>query len=544
VDIADSFWQLANIAYEGVNRGLDAGEAWQQAVNLKQAAIAGDSAEGAREHSLQSRASNLYSSYYLVPDALSGMFSRRRTATDVSPYGYLTRDLNLREMYLLQGNDLIQSATAVMAQKVKTTSYVIEGPSRTAKRANEMLLNSDLGNGWDILIPKTVQDYCLQDNGFFWEVIWSDASRAVTTLEYPSPGAEIVGFAHMDAGRCRRTGDPEHPVIYQSLTGSMHRIHWSRIVFEADMPNPDERYLGRGFCALSRCLSTARAAIRYSTYRDELLDDLPPLGLLIMRNVNVEFWTKAKAIFGQQRTAEGQYFFSNVMPLFSMDATKPVEAELTPFKSLWENFTEKDFYDKAIDFVAMGFGLDRQDLAPLNTAGIGSGAQSNVLSRKSQGKGIGNMLTSLERKINELLPSSVTFKFDFHDDEEDMQQAHLRNQKAETILALTTGNPTPIDPNTGAVANAGIISRQEARQILVHEIPEWSQYILTPDDGEAQFTDIDDEALAPADRQLQAATKALKRYGRPIKLHKSGKITSVPKEYKRIMNQMRWGING
>lgn len=537
-----------------------------------------DGLDPANAASIQARANTLGGQGFIDNDIVNSMFYRQRTETDIAPYGWGGRDVQMRRMFTLQGNDLIQAAVTATVQKVQSTEWIIDGPKRTAAQAAKLLQESDLGNGWDAFVARFVQDYLTQDNGMFWEVIWSDASADTREMGAPSAGAKIIGLAHLDSGRCRRTGIAEYPVVYLSLVGGYHKLHHSRVVFAADLPNPNERYLGRGFCAMSRCLSVAQTIIRYAAYRTELLDDVPALGLLVLQNINKQFWDSTKKEFNSQRQSNEQFIFSNLMTLFNMDPTKPAGANLIPFKGLWENFSERDFYDMAIDITAMAFGLDRQELAPLATSALGSGAQSTVLAQKSRGKGIGNILSAIERQLNRLLPESCTFHFDFHDDEQDFQKAQIRNQNAGTIIALygaSSGNakpgvmdkPKPLagdtlkafgDPglfaaNTPADAKPSapgqvppglatmpppppketLISRNQALQLLAKEIPEWADILQAEDPtGDVTYDDTELDALAGTDvndAPMPAVTKALverrtARYGAPCRITKAGKV--------------------
>lgn len=510
----------------------------------------------ARRNSVQSRAHNLLGNAYLDSSLINQLFFRQRTEVDVPPYGYLQRDLIMRRLFPLTGNSIVQAAVAIMVQKIQACEYVIEGPSRTAKGAKALIQGSDLGFGWEAYLSKWAQDYLTQDNGAFTEIIWDDGVEDEYINNGPAPGASIVGFAHLDAVRCRRTGDPDHPIIYQALTGDMHKMHRSRVIVSADLVNPNERFLGRGFCAFSRVLAMAQTLVRYEKYRVEMLDDVPPLGLLILQNINRAEWDKQDKGFQSQRLADEQYYFSNILKLFNADPSKPADAKLIPFKNLWENFDERNFYDVALDLVAMGFGLDRQDLAPLTTASMGTAAQSNVLNAKGQGKGIGNMLTVVERNMNQLLPSSCTFKFDYHDQTQDSDRAQIRDAKAKTIIQLYVTNtkaPTGMQGAVGAQAPGAqqtpgavdqatdddrLISKDEARRILVREVPEWADIITVsnPED-EVQFDDTDDEPLTPSDTgepvalQPSAIQKMIdRRYGPVVKVWKSGKVTCKRRE--------------
>ncbi len=511
--------------------------------------IVDDESDDARQNSVQSRGRNLLGNAYPDSSLLSNLFFRQRTETDIAPYGYLQRDLQMRRMWPLKGNSIIQAATSIQVQKVQNNEYAIEGPSRTVKQAQGIIKDADLGNGWDTFVSKWTQDFLTQDNGAFIEVIWDDGSEDDYILEEPAAGAKIVGIAHLDAFRCRRTGDPEHPIVYQSLTGQLHRMHRTRVIATSDMPNPNERLFGRGFCAMSRTLAIAEAVIRYEAYRSELLDDVPPLGLLVLQNINKAVWDLQEKGFQSERLANEQFFFSNILKLFNADPTKPADAKIVPFKNLWENFSEKDFYDVAIDLTAMGFGMDRQELAPLVTAAMGSGMQSGVLAAKSEGKGIATVLTHLERIINQVLPPSCTLHFDAHNDDQDEKRATVRDSKAKTIIELYNTSTKPASSMQGAIGAAPppgaspqaaqqetdddrLISKDEARRLLAREIPEWADIIVSADpNAEVSYDDTDDEPLNPTDvgesaplAASPATAKMIARYGRPCKLYKSGKM--------------------
>lgn len=543
----------------------------------------GDDIDNLLDHSLQSRSSNLWS---IDGGIMNSLFYRQRTPTDVSPYGSLGRDIQLRKLLTLKGNDLISGAVTTIVQKVQSTERIVEGPKRTANQYDKIFKYADLGLGWDSLLAKIIQDYLTTDNGMFMELIWSDADKEESINEAPKAGSTLLGIAHMDSNACMRTGDPQFPVLYQSLMGATHRLHRSRVIYAADMPSSNERLLGRGFCATSRALSMAEATVRFSQYRSELLDDIPPLGLLILSGINKTFWEQNKKEFNSERSAKEEFIFSNIMTLFGMDPSKPASANLIPFKNLWEGFDEKQFWDGAIDLVALAFQLDRQELAPINNASMGTGAQSSVLAQKARGKGIGNMLSALERMFNPLMPPSCTFKFDFHDDEQDYQVAQLRNQKVGTIISLyqaSSGNskaaptkklspmagdtlkaegdapaseeakkpadPAAPDPNanpdlSGLGASYApqnketLISWDEARQILVHEIPEWADILdVSSDEDEAMYDDTQtdpildpddaDDASEEVTKPASEAEKAKirKRYGPFVTIYgKSGKV--------------------
>src|SRR3990170_4702742 len=78
-----------------------------------------------------------------------------------------------------------------------------------------------------------------------------------------------IGIAHLDAGHCMRTSDPEYPVIYTDRNGALHKLGWWQIIPLVEMPSTIEELNGIGYCALTRILRAAQILRNISVYEDE-----------------------------------------------------------------------------------------------------------------------------------------------------------------------------------------------------------------------------------------------------------------------------------
>lgn len=463
---------------------------------------------------VQSRAHEVNGAWFGVgaPGLNRLLFYRQKSPLDIPPYGYGGRGTALRRVWRLHGADIIASALAVMIQKVQATSYNIEGPQRTVSQAQQAIDLADLGKGWLQFIAKWVIDFCTQDNGVFVEklgpgkplmrggmMVRHPDGMPVIDVSQPLVGKPI-SFSHMDSIACERTGVYEVPVRYYDINGSMHLMHYSRMFWIADMPQPDERLFGYGFCALSRCISMIQYSINSADMRNESLDNMPPLSIMALENINKEKFEEQMAAYDSDRRAVEERVLRSVLTLVSQDPTKPVNVKLTPVRQLWESYDEEKAFNVIVDTVSMAFGLDRQDLAALSTSAMGSGAQSTVLDEKSRGKGVGNVLTQVEGMMREMMPASCKFGFDRRDDEEDLKRATIRETKSRTVLWLYTGStgksggggspiggPAPaaqptdaILPPTDSPTPTSLIDRVQAQRLLMYEIPEWAD-IIDPD---------------------------------------------------------------
>jgi hypothetical protein len=490
--------------------------------------------------SVQSRAHEINGAFFGVgaPGLNRLLFYRQKTDLDIPPYGYGGRATALRRVFRLVGADVIASAIAVLIQKVQATAYVIEGPERTVRQAQQMIDLADLGKGWLQYVAKWVLDYCTQDNGAFTEILGPGKALrrngqvvrnldGTPVVDVAQPlAARALSFAHIDSIACERTGVYELPVRYYDINGSMHLLNNTRVHWVADMPQADERLFGYGFCGLSRCLSMVQYAVNWATARNESLDNMPPLSIMALENINKEVFEKQMLAYEGERQAVEETVLRSLLTLVQQDPTKPIGVKLTPVRQLWESFDEESAFRLIVNTVAMAFGLDPQDLAPLTSQAMGSGMQSTVLEDKARGKGHGTILTQLEEFMRGALPASCSFGFDFQDDQQDELRARIRESKINGIVKLAQPLvqrlPNVQDPLADLTASSpieAIINRDEAKQLLMLEIPEYAD-VLDPSRTLRDQVVVDD--MDPTLVEMQ-----MKMYGPRARYHSKSRQTVI-----------------
>ena len=457
------------------------------------------------------------------------------------------RDRDLRDFWMREGNDILQGAVTSMVKKFKAMNWTLEGPDATVKRMQDVLGNAEFGQGWGNLIGKTITDWLTQDKGAFWELIGEGDPNG------PLEGLP-VGVAHLDSGQCQLTGDPVYPVLYRNpktkycpkcsrkfetpnitqcpfdqtpLEQMTHRMHATRVVHLVDMPSPNESMKNIGFCSVSRVIASSYVLLKLAQYKNEKLSDLPQAGLLLLNNILPSQWEDAQAGHEKDRRRLGQQLWSNVMVLMGLDPEKPVSADFLNFAQLPDQFNEKEATELYINIVALSFGVDVREFWPLSAGPLGTATETLVMHQKAKGKGVGELISTIERAINwYILPKRVEFKFDFADDEEDQARAILDETKAKTILSMFL--PSPDGSET-------IASRDEVRQMLADHVSYFVPQFLEADmTGSVQADDTDpgttgDEAAPQGRKPKEPAelteAEAEKLFGRTVVMDRKGRLS-------------------
>lgn len=421
-------------------------------------------------------------------NVVGGVFYFGKMAEDeVAPWWSPMRDLNLREFWRQPGNDILQGATSSMTKKFKSMSWVLEGPERVVRQYQPRLANAEFGKGWGRLLDKSLQDYFTQDKGAFWELIGQGDPAG------PIEGA-VLGLAHLDSALCQLTGDPVYPVLFHNpKSNKPHKLHATRAVHLVDMPSPNELMNDVGFCATSRVIASAQVLLKLAKYKNEKLSDLPPAGLLLFNNIMPSQWEDQKSDYNRERRKLGQETWANVMTFFGLDPSQPVTAEFTSFANLPDQFDERSAIDIYVNIVALAFGVDIREFWPLSAGSLGTAAETLVQHQKARGKGVGEVISTLERAINwKILPPSVSFRFDFRDDEEDAQRADIAKKKIEAIMAMWK------PPSQGMQVEGFTppVSRLEIRQMLADQVAYFHEDFLevdVTDNIEASDTDQEEK---------------------------------------------------
>lgn len=349
------------------------------------------------------------------------------------------RDIALRHFVYRPNNDILAGAVSSMTKKFKAMNWKIEGPLRVVNRYQKVLTTAEFFQGWSFWLGKVLFDYLTQDKGAFTELIGAGNPNG------PIVGP-VLGMAHLDSQFCQLTGDIEFPVIYNNpKTENSHRLHTTRVAHFVDMPSPSERMYNTGFCSVSRVIGSSEILLKINRYKNEKLDDLPEAGLLIFNNVLPERWKDVKADYHRETRRLGQEHWRNVMTMFGLDPAQPASADLISFSNLPEAFNELESTTTYINILALAFGVDVREFWPMSSGALGTATESEIMHQKARGKGVGEIISMVERVINwKVLPESATFAFDFKDDQEDLLAADIDKTRADTIMSMWNDGNTPV----------------------------------------------------------------------------------------------------
>jgi hypothetical protein len=439
------------------------------------------------------------------------------TSQDEAPAWWTpSRDQYLRKVWRTE--PMLAGAIYSVESKLKTLGWTLEGPQRQVKRYQEMLSESEFGQGWGDLVSKVVEDLLTMDRGAFIEVL-----RATDGSDGP-----VLGLAHLDASRCLPTGDLQAPVVYYDYrTGKPHRMGAHQVIRLVSQPSPDESLLGVGYCATSRILRAAQIMRDIWIYKREKLSSRPSRGIVAVRGMSQQRFDEAIRKAQEAMDNEGLTRFAKVISIATQDPGVPLEIQQLDFASLPDGYNEESSITLYAYILALELGLDARELWPATASGA-TKADAEIQNRKARGKGFGDLTSSIERAINwQVLPKSVTFRFDMLDDEEDKAKTELDRARIDNVVKLFTV-PTGMTES--------VIDRLEARRLLadVQVLPEEflaNEPDVTPDvvaDDVEREDGTEEAAVVQAEPVVEeVAAKELRRlYGPPARYSsKSGRVT-------------------
>lgn len=373
---------------------------------------------------------------------------------DPPDYWMPARDIILRQT--IRAESMWGDAVGIAITKMANAGYKIEGPQRRVNQAHDLLKGVEFGKGWRNFIGLVGRDFLTCDNGAFVEII--RASKG--------PGSQVVGLAHLDSLRCRRTGDDETPVIYQGLDGRDHELQWHQVFSIVDMPDPSESMRGVGFCAASRAYNTIFKLAAIERYVAEKASGRRPLEVVFVNGVSDKQLQGALASASSEADAKGYrtYMGAAVIPT---NSDQKVESVTIPLASVPDFVDiEKEREDAYLRY-ADSLGLDIQEIKPLTHGGSNTATQSVVLDEKERGKFGWFELFQEQIALHKIVGGSCTFAFSHKD---------WRDQQLEAAVRLQRAQARQVQVNTGE------ITAQESRQIAaqVNDIPqEFLQQDLT-----------------------------------------------------------------
>lgn len=379
-------------------------------------------------------------------------------ADAILPWGVAPkqRDQQLRSFYPTE--NFLMSTVSTIAGRNAAFSWKLEGSEALVTVAKKMLLNANKGLGWESWVEKMSTDLDTQDSGAFTEIIRSKPN---------DPNAPVINFAHLDAARCYPTGDPETPLIFRDRLDRFHALKWFQIYHHLASPAPHENFAGPlyglQFSSVSKVLKAAQIIKSISTYQEEKLSGRNESAIHLIRGIDVK---KIEDALTQSRImADSQGLTRYMRPAMvgSHNPEADVGHDTIELASLPPNFDLEVTMKWYISAMALAFGVDFQDLAPLQSSNLGSGQQSEVLHMKSRGKGPALWQKHVEHFMNEsgVLPKGVTFLFDEQDMQAEKEEQDMKLSRAtERQLRIAS---TEIDADTARqlALDAGDLTQEQ-----------------------------------------------------------------------------------
>lgn len=390
-----------------------------------------------------------------------------RGGTKVAPWWSRKRDQDLRRFWM--ESDYLSGAIYNAQVKLSSLPYRIVARDesnydhiREAEELTEVLNYAvEFGAGWQSFSEKAVQNFLTQDNGVFIEVI-GDGPK-----DGPIAGP-AVSLRVLDSGRCIRTGDPIYPVYYEHTDGRLYKMHWSRIIYGAQMASTDARMHGVGYCAVSRAISIAQTLTDWAHYKQEMMGSRPRRNMLVTRGgLDPEDIATAFQLADNLMDAEGYKYYSKTVVVGDrtlLDAG----VEVVDLTQAPEGYDEEKATILGMAAIALAIGLDARELFPL--IGSGSRADSLIQHIKQRGRLPGQWISFMEQQLNlKVLPRHLRLVYDFQDDVEDRQVAEIRQIRATTREQNLRNRSITVRIAREQMLDAGEINRAQLERLEIED---------------------------------------------------------------------------
>ena len=355
----------------------------------------------------------------------------RNGASRIPGWWSPTRDVALRAFW--KESDHLAGTLYTMISKMVSIPFRVipadpsnpEQVALAAERQEALLSGAEFGEGWPVFYPKFIEDLLSTDNGGFGEIIGPGDPVG------PLTGAPLT-IAHLDSWRCQRTGHPEFPVLYRDIDGHSYKLHYTRVLYTAQMPSPMAEMFGVGFCAISRCLNVAQTLVDILIHKQEKLGSRPYRAIIVTKGgLDPEDVSKAFVLADDTLNSIGLSRYSKI-PVIGSQTIPEADLGLIELSKLPDGFDEESSLTLGMATIALAFGVDARELFPSLSSGS-TRADALLQHLKQRGKGPGQIIQAVEGLINyKYLPPSLKIKFDFQDDAEDQQAAEIRNMRAKT----------------------------------------------------------------------------------------------------------------
>jgi hypothetical protein len=331
------------------------------------------------------------------------------------------RDRALRDFWPTE--PYLSSAVYSTTARNAGFEFKLEGPPRLVKTVKRVIFDqAEQGKGWLTFVERFCIDLYTQDNGVFVEIIRSRKS----------PNAPVIGINHLDSNRCRRTGIPVTPVVYTDRKGVEHELKWYEVVAITEFSSPIEDALGLQLCAVSRVLLAAQIIKDISTYNYEKVSGRFAKAIHVLSGVSTSAIEDAITTAQEQADNRGLINYLQPFILGSIDPSSQVSHVQVDLASLPDAFDLNTFMQWYVAAIALTFGTDYQEFAPLPGGNLGTAQQSEILHRKTRGKGPALFMAIMTELMNNyILPEKVTFSYEEQDVEAEQVKARISSVRAD-----------------------------------------------------------------------------------------------------------------
>lgn len=388
----------------------------------------------------------------------------------VTPWGRNVgvRDRQLRDFWHTE--PYLAGAMANRSFRNAALEWEIKGGGTKVEQAVTDILKSAIAGdsfGWVNFMLKFSQDLDDQDNGAFVELIRDPGVDA--NSRFQGPLAPVLGIAHLDSNRCVRTGHPKYPVVYTDRKGEKHKLLWYQVIPFSNYPSAIETMNGVGYCSVTRVLRMAQGVRAVILYKDEKISGRHYKQMHFVSGVSRQD-IKDEMLRGQEE-ANNAGMVTFILPsiLASLDPEKPVSTATIDLAGLPDGFNFDEDMKWYISCLALGFGVDYQEFAPLPGGNIGSSAQSMILHRKGSGKGPAVLMRTLSESFKNygVLPRGSDLRFNDKDEQEELERQEVRSGALEeTAIATRSYILTP------SAARKDLVRRGIYPAETVADIPE------------------------------------------------------------------------
>jgi hypothetical protein len=361
------------------------------------------------------------------------------------------RDQDLGEFWPTE--PLLAGAIYSLQAKIAALEWTLEGPPKTVAYYSSLLQNAGFGGGWKTFALKWMNDLLTCDNGAFIEVLRPKGA---------GPRGRVTGIAHLDSHRCERTGNTDVPVIYHSKqTGKQHPLRWWEVVATTDMPSGREEERESGICAVSRALRAAQILRDITIFKRQKVGGKRVPGIMFVQGIRRGVVEDAVMEAMENQRSKGLSHYSNPIVIAAHDPGQNMNVDLVELAGLPDGYDEDVTLQWYVAQLAIDFGVDYGEFAPLPGKGLGTASQVESMEERARGKGPRIVAGLLEHAINYcLLPDSTTFNLMTPDPGQERMEADLAETRADERATRIQSGELTIEEARDLAALAGDLPRE------------------------------------------------------------------------------------